>query len=102
MLKETVSTLEATVCYFVTYGFFNEEAFSFSTKLQVETRTVEGTITPDSHQNCSEILGGQEDKVVVVSSMVPKPFLSVSTVKCMNSGCCCLGWRSVLFVTECF
>lgn len=39
---------------------------------------------------------------VVVSRMVPKAFLSISIVKCMNPGYCSLGWRSVLFVTECF
>lgn len=63
---------------------------------------MEGTIRPNTHQNGSEILGGQGDKIVVVSSVVPKAFLSISVVKCRNPGYGSFGRKSVLFVTECF
>lgn len=41
----------------------------------MKSRTVEEAIIPDSHQNCSEILGGQRDKVSSDVKDGPQSFL---------------------------
>lgn len=41
----------------------------------MKSRTVEGAIILDSHRNCSEILGGQGDKVNSGVKYGPQSFL---------------------------